>query len=85
MLTIYCIYLFIYLFIYLLFSQTDQSPAPVVAAPPPKALNIVRSSKVRYVEGYQLHKSTFLEKIPSLCKSIPGDSDGFAVSRINII
>uniref|UniRef100_A0A1X7U457 Coronin n=1 Tax=Amphimedon queenslandica TaxID=400682 RepID=A0A1X7U457_AMPQE len=62
--------------------ETDQSPAPApVAAAPPKALNIVRSSKVRYIEGYQLHKSTFLEKIPSLCKSIPGDSDGFAANR----
>lgn len=47
-------------------------------------INIVRSSKVRYIEGYLLHKSTVIDKIPQLSKSIPGDSNAFAVSLVVI-
>ena len=45
-------------------------------------MNIVRSSKVRYIEGYLFHKSNIIDKIPQLSKSIPGDSNAFTVSLV---
>ena len=55
-------------------------PPQTVSSPTPKAaLNIVRSSKVRHVEGRIAHKSTHIEKLPKMNTTVPGDSNAFQV------
>ncbi len=48
-------------------------------SPPPKVLNIVRSSKFRHIEGQTMHRSTYIDKIPKLNGTVPGDSNAFQV------
>ena len=50
-------------------------------SPPPKVLNIVRSSKFRHIQGGTMHRSTHIEKLPRLSVAVPGDSDAFQVRR----
>ena len=58
------------------------SPPQTASLPTPKAvLNIVRSSKVRHVEGRIAHKSTHIEKLPKLSTTVPGDSNAFQVKE----
>ena len=59
--------------------QIDAAPV-AKPGPPAKVLNIVRSSKVRHVEGQTLHKSTFIDRVPTISTTVPGDSNAFAVS-----
>jgi coronin-7 len=44
----------------------------------PKVLNLVRSSKFRHIEGSIAHKSTHIESMPDLNRTIPGDSNAFS-------
>ena len=65
---------------------TKQEPKPTTApvdkavSDVPKAINIVRSSKFRHIEGKFKHRSTFISKIPSLSSTVPGDSNAFQVT-----
>ena len=58
--------------------ETSQSSS----FPAKKPVKIVRSSKVRYIEGKLLHNSMFIQKLPKLSNSIPGESNGFSVSLL---
>ena len=59
-------------------SQTEQSRD--VISPAPVIKSVVRSSKFRHIEGKSKHSSTCITKIPSLCSTVPGDSNAFQVS-----
>ena len=58
--------------------KTVKEPARAVN---PKVLNLVRSSKFRHIEGAILHKSTHIDSIPPLHKTIPGDSNAFSCNN----
>lgn len=57
--------------------ETSQSSS----FPAKKPVKIVRSSKVRYIEGKLLHSSVFIQKLPKLSNSIPGESNGFSANK----
>lgn len=48
-------------------------------SPPPKVLNIVRSSKFRHIDGQMMHRSTHIDKVPKLSSTVPGDSNAYQV------
>ena len=46
----------------------------------PKLLNIVRTSKFHHIEGIVMHKSTHIDSIPELCRTVPGDSNAVSAN-----
>ncbi len=65
-------------------SPSTNEASSVPSSAPPKALNIVRSSKLRHIEGSSRDRATFITKFPSLSSTVPGDSNAFQV-RCNIL
>ena len=47
-----------------------------------KCFNVVRSSKFRHIEGKFRHRSTFINRIPALNSTVPGDSNAFQVEHL---
>ena len=42
-----------------------------------KSHSFVRSSKFRHIEGQLSHRSSAIDKLPSLSSTVPGDSNAF--------
>lgn len=49
---------------------------------PSRTTNIVRSSKFRHIEGKFKHRSTFINKLPPLSSTVPGDSNLLQVKHV---
>ena len=48
---------------------------------PHKVMSFVRSSKFRHVEGQLSHRSSAIDKVPTISSTVPGDSNAFAVNK----
>lgn len=46
-----------------------------------KAVSFVRSSKFRHIEGHLSHRSSTIDKVPTISSTVPGDSNAFAVNK----
>ena len=46
-----------------------------------KVVNLVRSSKFRHIEGQLSHRSSAIDKVPTISSTVPGDSNAFAVNK----
>lgn len=62
-------------------SQATAADEASTKNPIKKTLNIVRSSKFRHIEGKFHQKSSFINKIPPLSSTVPGDSNAFQVRQ----
>lgn len=66
--------------VYVQVDAPPTQPERPTSAAAAKVQSFVRSSKVRHIEGKSLHKSTYIDRVPPLSTTIPGDSNAFAVS-----
>lgn len=57
----------------------DQNLPP--KSPPHKVISFVRSSKFRHIEGQLSHRSSAIDKVPTISSTVPGDSNAFAVNK----
>ena len=57
----------------------NQDDAP--RSTPHKVVNFVRSSKFRHIEGQLSHRSSAIDKVPTISSTVPGDSNAFAVNK----
>ena len=48
---------------------------------PHKVVSFVRSSKFRHIEGQLCHRSSTIDKVPTISSTVPGDSNAFAVNK----
>ncbi len=56
-------------------TETKEPPRPS------KVIQLVRASKLRHVEGVMSHRSTIIDKLPSLNTTVPGDCNSLHVRK----
>ena len=65
--------------------KQDHSQVPDQNLPPKsprhKVISFVRSSKFRHIEGQLSHRSSTIDKVPTISSTVPGDSNAFAVNK----
>lgn len=64
-------------------TKQDQVPdqKASVKSTPHKVVSFVRSSKFRHIEGQLSHRSSTIDKVPTISGTVPGDSNAFAVNK----